>query len=124
MAGKANPLRKKLCAEFAIAGMPIMLHQEAKDRGGIMTNATHTAKHTPGPWVAKGTTVWGNPSDPVMGHLTIATTKTCAGETIGQANATLIAAAPAMYEALKLAATMHPYNVTFQTALAQAEGKQ
>ena len=32
MAGKANPLGKKLCATFAIAGMPIMLHQEAKDR--------------------------------------------------------------------------------------------
>ena len=32
MAGNANPLGKKLCATFAIAGMPIMLHQEAKDR--------------------------------------------------------------------------------------------
>ena len=32
MAGKANPLGKKLCATFAIAGMPIMLHQEAKNR--------------------------------------------------------------------------------------------
>ena len=32
MAGKANPLGKKLCATFAVAGMPIMLHQEAKDR--------------------------------------------------------------------------------------------
>ena len=32
MAGKANPLGKKLCATFAIARMPIMLHQEAKDR--------------------------------------------------------------------------------------------
>ena len=26
------PTRKKLCAEFAVAGMPIMLHQEAKNR--------------------------------------------------------------------------------------------
>ena len=25
-------MRKKLCATFAIAGMPVMLHQEAKDR--------------------------------------------------------------------------------------------
>ena len=41
-----------------------------------------------------------------------------------EANARLIAAAPALLAALKLAAVIHPYNVTFSQAIALAEGTQ
>ncbi len=80
----------------------------------------NTAKHTPGPWQA-------NISE-MEAHSALVQVRTANGGYLicsdaGYQNAPLIAAAPAMYEALKLATIMHPHNVTFQQALAQAEGK-
>ena len=54
---------------------------------------THTAKHTPGPWVVHTFTISGKEKLEV---LDATGTNACV-----QANAHLIAAAPAMYEALK-----------------------
>lgn len=82
-------------------------------------------KHTPGPWAVSAGRVITTSSGQF--YITYGADKH--GNPLFKNfveldnNAALIAAAPAMYEALKLAATMHPYNVTFQNALAQAEGK-
>ena len=105
---------------------------------------THTTKHTPGPWVIeKG---W-NGDRPTI---TAKVSKTQVIDNRGliadlehtpfiehaQANARLIAAAPAMYEALRMLIALDPRchrGVTHcgecgaclgQAALAQAEGKQ
>ena len=59
--------------------------------------------YTPGPWNARGTTVWADAETPPMGHEIIANTRTARGDAHDMANAHLIAAAPAMYEALKQA---------------------
>ena len=87
---------------------------------------TQPAKHTPGPWYphyAKAdhclsSSVWGRePGNQVavIGGKSLETMN---------ANAALIAAAPAMYEALQLALVMHPHNETFRLDIAQAEGRQ
>ena len=94
-----------------------------------LADANGSTKHTPGPWVVKSTDEDINTKTIIdSDEFWIAKVLNFnhASDDIGEsrANANLIAAAPTMYEALKLAATMHPYNVTFQTALAQAEGKQ
>ena len=87
-----------------------------------MTNTTHTAKHTPGPWVVR------NMSDAMAEKFTVERLsdnglrsvicrindmEVCPehGGTGSDANANLIAAAPAMYEALKHAAMSlhHPH---------------
>ena len=57
---------------------------------------THTAKHTPGPWAVHTFTISGKEKLEV---LDATGTNACV-----QANAHLIAAAPAMYEALRNAA--------------------
>ena len=111
---------------------------------------THIAKHTPGPWriidsrnQSKATIVGAD--FPAMGF--VADVNLCRNNTHqqvdGHANAALIAAAPAMYEALKHAAMSHHHpackakgEYTAQperycschvqkarAALAQAEGK-
>ena len=84
---------------------------------------THIAKHTPGPWVVHTFTISGKEKLEV---LDATGTNACV-----QANAHLIAAAPAMYEALKntLAYFMRsnqshaPEVRVIRAALAQAEGK-
>lgn len=112
---------------------------------------THTVKHTPGPWVVS----IGPPEhvkvsphrtriipDPATGRdLIIATAEYGAygprNPVEAQANATLIAAAPAMYEALQSILGSEnstlgdgdsilgdDYRSLLQAALAQAEGKQ
>jgi hypothetical protein len=83
---------------------------------------THTAKHTPGPWVINAN-----------GDITSPHGAICwlpSGIANKQANTTLLAAAPAMYEALQatLAYFMRsnqshaPEVQAIRTALAQAEG--
>jgi hypothetical protein len=91
---------------------------------------THTAKHTPGPWQAynlhKGRTLKHWVVDTGTGKVTL---DDAAHWEAG--NAHLIAAAPAMYEALQatLAYFMRsnqshaPEVQAIRTALAQAEGK-
>ena len=78
---------------------------------------THTAKHTPGPWVVHTFTISGKEKLEVLDATGI---NACV-----QANAHLIAAAPAMYEALMsivgLLDGRHAEIVS--TALAQAEGR-
>ena len=86
MAGKANPLGKKLCATFAVAG--------------------RTAKHTPGPWAVDqcSAPVYGSDGSLVAEGIGIGAQSTHIGTVYGKNsshNAHLIAAAPAMYEALQ-----------------------
>ena len=96
----------------------------------------NTAKHTPGPWNCVDPHVIRGPKNVVVAK----TLDSKEGYEIKQANAHLIAAAPAMYEALKDAidtiAHMRHYYAgrklseediqkivdTSRTALAQAEG--
>ena len=89
---------------------------------------THTTKHTPGPWVVNTFIVNGQ-------HKLEVLDATGANACV-QANAHLIAAAPAMYEALQFVREFYQIHfdimpVAFQTvdnicatALAQAEGRQ
>ena len=102
-----------------------------------------TPKHTPGPWTVKGedTVVGpqGNTIAECCGYSIRATDKDQIRQGGREANATLIAAAPAMYEALKAlvevfpsVVKMTPYGVSMgiskihddaKAALTQAEGK-
>ena len=104
---------------------------------------THTAKHTPGPWIVR------NMSDAMAEKFTVERLsdnglrsvicrindmEVCPehGGTGSDANAALIAAAPAMYEAIRkviehrvkeyLDNTIEPY-CSLVAALAQAEGR-
>ena len=93
---------------------------------------THTAKHTPGPWQVNDSTENDDdttltifaPADEVEIATMSAYENGCECFSEIRENAHLIAAAPAMYEALRLAVVMHPHNETFRQALAQAEGGQ
>ena len=88
---------------------------------------THTTKHTPGPWVVRNFAVNGETRSEVL--------DANGGNACIQSNAHLIAAAPAMYEALKewcdyYAAynpirdkRIEPFIKLTRQALAQAEGK-
>ena len=87
----------------------------------------NNAKHTPGPWVINTFTVDGQNKLEVL--------DANGGNACVQANATLIAAAPAMYEALQFVREFYQTHfdvmpVAFQTvdnicttALSQAEGR-
>ena len=83
---------------------------------------TQPAKHTPGPWAVHTFTISGKEKLEV---LDATGTNACV-----QANAHLIAAAPAMYEALLLVLDdfggdyKGPTIDAVRAALAQAEGKQ
>lgn len=88
----------------------------------------NTAKHTPGPWKCVDPHVIRGPKNVVVAK----TLDSKEGYEIKQANANLIAAAPAMYEAIK--ALIVEWNrhgccdsrdVVYRAeqALAQAEGK-
>ena len=97
---------------------------------------TQPAKHTPGPWVVHTFTISGKEKLEVLDATGI---NACV-----QANAHLIAAAPAMYEALKMARWLSnececheswnapegnlcghcTADLAIKTALSQAEGKQ
>lgn len=98
---------------------------------------THTAKHTPGPWYRnippanKYTTVWSGRNKHV------AYIKQMPDDVEAEANINLIAAAPAMYEALQSILDSEnstlgdggsilgdDYRSLLQAALAQAEGRQ
>ncbi len=91
----------------------------------------NTAKHTPGPWNCVDPHVIRGPKNVVVAK----TLDSKEGYEIKQANAHLIAAAPAMYEALKewcdyYAAynpirdkRIEPFIKLTRQALAQAEGK-
>lgn len=92
--------------------------------GEKASTAMNTTKqtHTPGPWTV------GTSHD---GFCTVTDgTKTIC--TVGaadlfpgiEADARLIASAPDLLAALKLAAILHPHNVTFSQAIAKAEGAQ
>ena len=99
---------------------------------------THTAKHTPGPWhlseCATQTTRAGIVSVDGL-HITDVNGYGMT-DSQNQANATLLAAAPAMYEALqgalknidrlndKRSAYRAQWIKAVQVALAQAEGRQ
>ena len=95
---------------------------------------THTAKHTPGPWYRnippanKYTTVWSGRNKHV------AYIKQMPDDVEAEANINLIAAAPAMYEALRLLLGVDACHNGMvccgecgyckgMAALAQAEGK-
>ena len=107
----------------------------------------NTAKHTPGPWIVDDEVSEDNAGQPTLGIY--ADGPEAYGYVCGihcgpdaeltqqdYANAHLIAAAPAMYEALRMLITLDPRchrGVTHcgecgaclgQVALAQAEGKQ
>ena len=100
---------------------------------------THTAKHTPGPWhlseCATQTTRAGIVSVDGL-HITDVNGYGMT-DSQNQANATLLAAAPAMYEALKGMVSMYDslnksnkhdgacpcYHCQARAALAQAEGR-
>ena len=80
----------------------------------------NTPKHTPGPWhvgLKPGPMVYGPQGEQIVGLNVMLDSD----EVL--ANAKFIVAAPAMYEALKLAVVMHPHNETFRQALAQAEAR-
>ncbi len=91
----------------------------------------NTAKHTPGPWKCVDPHVIRGPKNVVVAK----TLDSKEGYEIKQANAHLIAAAPAMYEALKAAldyyrgvftgntVTDEMMSSKLEQALAQAEGK-
>ena len=101
---------------------------------------THTTKHTPGPWQISA--IQNEPEkmsiiDADMCFVAEVWQTYIDGESRQQAHATLIAAAPAMYEALQLVYTalsilpveskQHLAGNTMSTieaALAQAEGRQ
>ena len=83
--------------------------------------STKIAQFTPGPWFANQSEMEAH-SCKVEIRTTNGAYLICSDA--GYQNAPLIAAAPAMYEALRLAVVMHPHNETFRQALAQAEGKQ
>ena len=88
---------------------------------------THTTKHTPGPWIVRHYRVaptncqWSDVTDSTGGLITHVPSS--------KGNAALIAAAPAMYEALGhvwevLGTSMDLYtSALVEAALAQAEGK-
>ena len=92
----------------------------------------NTAKHTPGPWNCVDPHVIRGPKNVVVAK----TLDSKEGYEIKQANAHLIAAAPAMYEALqgalknidrlndKRSAYRAQWIKAVQVALAQAEGRQ
>ena len=105
-------------------------------KGRIMT---HTAKHAPGPWQISA--IQNEPEkisiiDADMCFVAEVWQTYINGESRQQAHATLIAAAPAMYEALKAAYKLlrewtpcgednqGEVEGLIETALAQAEGKQ
>ena len=91
----------------------------------------NTAKHTPGPWKCVDPHVIRGPKNVVVAK----TLDSKEGYEIKQANAHLIAAAPAMYEALKAAldyyrgvftgntVTDEMMSSKLEQALAQAEGR-
>jgi len=91
----------------------------------------NTAKHTPGPWNCVDPHVIRGPKNVVVAK----TLDSKEGYEIKQANAHLIAAAPAMYEALKELCDYYaaynpirdkriePFIKLTRQALAQAEGK-
>ena len=83
--------------------------------------STKIAQFTPGPWFANQSEMEAH-SCKVEIRTTNGAYLICSDA--GYQNAPLIAAAPAMYEALRLAVVMHPHNETFRQALAQAEGGQ
>ena len=84
---------------------------------------THTTKHTPGPWVVRNFAVNGETRSEVL--------DANGGNACIQSNAHLIAAAPAMYEALRdcvgrleaYYGDTYPAVIRGKQALAQAEGK-
>ena len=96
---------------------------------------THTMKHTPGPWEVVGSRICTVAND--KERITLAKTEPGGAFAMSEqqeANATLLAAAPAMYEALQImvrAANVDEIDplVMFASierakgALAQAEGK-
>ena len=99
---------------------------------------THTAKHTPGPWEVVGSRICTVAND--IERITLAKTEPGGAFAMSEqqeANATLLAAAPAMYEALKGMVSMYDslnksnkhdgacpcYHCQARAALAQAEGK-
>lgn len=57
--------------------------------------------HTPGPWTARGVTIWADAHRPPMGHEIIANARTARGDAHDMANARLIASAPELLAALK-----------------------
>ena len=92
----------------------------------------NTAKHTPGPWEAVGSRICTVGSD--RERVTLAKTEPSGAFTMSTkqtANAHLIAAAPAMYEALRdcvgrleaYYGDTYPAVIRGKQALAQAEGK-
>ena len=96
---------------------------------------THTMKHTPGPWEVVGSRICTVAND--IERITLAKTEPGGAFAMSEqqeANATLLAAAPAMYEALQImvrAANVDEIDplVMFASverakdALAQAEGR-
>ena len=90
----------------------------------------NTTKHTPGPWVVKDRDTVVGPQGNVVaeccGYSVQATDKDQVRQGGREANAHLIAAAPAMYEALKyLVHLIGEENVPgdILATIAQAEGK-
>jgi len=87
----------------------------------------NTTKHTPGPWKCIDPHVIRGPKNVVVAK----TLDSKEGYEIKQANAHLIAAAPAMYEALRdcvgrleaYYGDTYPAVIRGKQALAQAEGK-
>lgn len=73
--------------------------------------------HTIGPWYAT------NAGNDYQGLVIDEATGANIAVSYDKTHATLIAAAPEMLEALKLALILHPHNVTFQQAIAKAEGR-
>ena len=97
-----------------------------------------TPKHTPGPWEVVGSRICTVAND--IERITLAKTEPGGAFAMSEqqeANATLLAAAPAMYEALKGMVSMYDslnksnkhdgacpcYHCQARAALAQAEGK-
>ena len=95
---------------------------------------THTTKHTPGPWVVETTnTLPGECADNVHrlcypGYRIRGICAIWNNTRTSKANAALIAAAPAMYEALVAAMDYIPVTSRegkmIANAIAQAEGRQ
>ena len=98
----------------------------------------NTTKHTPGPWEVVGSRICTVAND--IERITLAKTEPGGAFAMSEqqeANATLLAAAPAMYEALKGMVSMYDslnksnkhdgacpcYHCQARTALAQAEGR-
>lgn len=90
-----------------------------------------SSKHTPGPWLAAGPTIWAPPNNAAPAGYALAHVLNPYSGAVGSAdrvdaNAALLAAAPELLEALKMALLWvdgDTKNIV-RAAIAKAEGRE